>query len=418
MIQEFKVKNYRSIASEQTLSFEATEDTLGEDYQVKTMTDGTRLLRFAAIFGANASGKSNILKALNFVLDFIKSDKDVKKDESVDDDIAPFKFSGEYRSRNSVFSLTFYERDKKFKYELEVNRHVVAFEKLEIYKSEGPSYIFKRELIDGETVIEFNPSLNIDSQLESDFKRYTLKNISVFNALHYVNSGIDEMEEIFRHLRLDNSASITSILGTPDKKPFVLKIIKEADLNISDINIKKEKFPDEFITHVMDSKEISPEIKKRISESPFNTRVSFSHYAIDANGNEDYEEMEDDDESKGTLNAVGFSALIYDVLKNNSFFTDDEFERSFHPELMKKLIYDFLNQGNSTSQLLITTHYDPLMEEIDKGNLRPDSFWFTEKKKDASTELYALTDFNGINTLSSIREAYRTGQLGALPNIN
>ena len=77
----------------------------------------------------------------------------------------------------------------------------------------------------------------------------------------------------------------------------------------------------------------------------------------------------------------------------------------------------FLNAEDSTSQILITSHYDPLMDEIDKGNLRPDSFWFTEKDSMGRTQLYSLVEFNGINSLKSIREAYRAGQLGALPHI-
>ena len=107
----------------------------------------------------------------------------------------------------------------------------------------------------------------------------------------------------------------------------------------------------------------------------------------------------------------------YDILKQNVFLTDDEFENSFHPEVMKKLIFTFLNGEDSTSQILITSHYDPLMDEIDKGNLRPDSFWFTEKDSMGRTQLYSLVEFNGINSLKSIREAYRAGQLGALPHI-
>jgi hypothetical protein len=417
MIREFRAKNFRSIAGEQVLSFEATKDDLGEGFQVKTMPDGTRLLRFAVIYGANASGKTNVLKALAFVLNFIKSNNDVKKDDLISSDVVPFKFSEEYEGKDSEFIMVFYENGKKFTYELKLNSKCVSYEKLLVYNTQKPSKIFERKFENEEDVIEFNTSLKIDERLKQDFKRYTLRNTSIFNTLNHVNTGLDDLEGIFKHLRIAFDRNVESIINNPEKKEFALNLIREADFNIIDINVEKEKLPDEIIDHVANSKKLPPLLIEKIKKAPYSTRVFFEHHAIDKDGKEVFAKIEDDDESKGTRSTVGFGLILYDVLKNDIFFTDDEFEKSFHPEIMKKLIFFFLNNSNTTSQLLITSHYDPLMDEIDKGNLRPDSFWFTDKKNDASTELYSLVEFNGLNSIKSIREAYRSGQLGALPHI-
>jgi AAA15 family ATPase/GTPase len=415
MIREFRVKNFRSIAEEQVLSFEATKDELGDGFQVKTMLDGTRLLRFAVIYGANASGKTNVLNALEFVLDFIKGDENVKKDDGISNFIAPFKFLKEYENKDSEFTLVFYENEKKFTYELKVNSKTVSSEKLLVYNSQKPTKYFERTFENGEDIIEFNASLKIDDRLKQDFKRYTLRNTSIFNTLLHVNTDIEDLEKISEHLRRVCDRKVESIVDNPEKKSYVLNLIKEADYNITDIDVEKEKIPDKFIDQMMSSKNVPPSLIEKIKKDSFNTRVFFEHYAIDKDGNKVHAKIEDDDESKGTRSTIGFGLLMYDVLKNNIFLSDDEFEKSFHPEIMKKLIFSFLNVSDSTSQLLVTSHYDPLMDEIDKGNLRPDSFWFTDKKEDASTELYSLIEFNGINSIRSIREAYRSGQLGALP---
>lgn len=100
--------------------------------------------------------------------------------------------------------------------------------------------------------------------------------------------------------------------------------------------------------------------------------------------------------------------------KENPFLAIDEIESKLHPSLIEFFIRTFLSFNNK-SQLLLTTHYDNLLdnEEI----LRKDTFWFTEKDKDGSTDLYRLTQFNDLKRISSLQKAYRFGNFGALPEI-
>ena len=127
--------------------------------------------------------------------------------------------------------------------------------------------------------------------------------------------------------------------------------------------------------------------------------------------------MADSQQSFGTKRTFGLETAIYEALSKNSALLIDELESSRHPDLLEFEIQRFL-QEKSQSQMLITTHYDPLLATVD-DLIRKDNVWFTEKAADGSTSLYSLAEFKGLGKMSSssIRNAYRHGQFGALPNI-
>ena len=106
--------------------------------------------------------------------------------------------------------------------------------------------------------------------------------------------------------------------------------------------------------------------------------------------------------------------IIYTAIKQDTFFAIDEIETSLHSKLLEKILFEYLKTP-SRSQLLVTTHNDGLLDLVD-DLIRKDSVWFTEKKKSGVTDLYKLTDFRGVNRLSSIREAYRNKRFGATMN--
>lgn len=128
-----------------------------------------------------------------------------------------------------------------------------------------------------------------------------------------------------------------------------------------------------------------------------------------------------DYESSGTLRSLGIETAIYDAQKNEAFLAIDEMEDSLHPQLLKLILLNYL-RTKSRSQLLITTHYDPLLNDISKPDdqriFRKDSVWFTEKKENGHTDVYSLAEFRGLNRLSSIQKAYSKGNFGAYPQID
>ena len=120
-------------------------------------------------------------------------------------------------------------------------------------------------------------------------------------------------------------------------------------------------------------------------------------------------------QSEGTRRTCGIEAIVYEALKKEKFLTIDEIESSLHPDLVEFIIQNFL-QTKNRSQLLITTHYDPLLNTVD-DLLRKDNIWFMEKGEDGGSSLYSLVEFSGLNKIRSFQKSYRNGLFGALPNI-
>ena len=122
-------------------------------------------------------------------------------------------------------------------------------------------------------------------------------------------------------------------------------------------------------------------------------------------------------QSLGTRRTLGVETAIYTAVQANALLAIDELDSSLHPDLLEYVIQKFLEE-DSSSQMLATVHYDPLLETID-DLIRKDCVWFTEKDETGATSLYSLANFKGLSKMapSAIRNAYRNGRLGAVPNI-
>ena len=146
MLEELSVKNFLSFNEEVSLSFEATAEEFGENNLVVTMPDGKRLLRFAMIYGANASGKTNVLMALDAMKRFWrKTPEDIDKST----DIVPFRFDVVTPSTPSEFTLRFYVDGVRYWYVLRLDKKRVIEERLSYYTSNRPTMLFHRKMEDG-----------------------------------------------------------------------------------------------------------------------------------------------------------------------------------------------------------------------------------------------------------------------------
>jgi len=114
------------------------------------------------------------------------------------------------------------------------------------------------------------------------------------------------------------------------------------------------------------------------------------------------------------MRTFGLEAALFEAIQTQSVLSIDEVDTSLHPKLLEKILFEYLRTSSRT-QLLVATHNDGLLDLVD-DLIRKDSVWFTEKKKSGVTDLYKLTDFRGVNRLSSIREAYRNKRFGATMN--
>lgn len=427
MIQEIKIKNFLSFKDEVNFSFVATNDTFAEESQVVTINETTRLLRFAIIYGYNASGKSNLLSVLDF-LSYFWSFK--PKDLDSETGVIPFKLDRMSSGEPSCFEMVFFVRDTKYWYQLELDQHQVYLEKLSYYKTTQPIMLFERTLKNGQSEVQFNPKAEkISATAKEMISVNCLKNISFFVARNQVNVSlpiIDAAKEWMRSQLMTVISPMTRLTSYAQRKAsenkevidYIVKFLHEADFNVTDIatNVISKQLTDEAIQFLMEDNDNTDEdfireaerIKKERTIKQF--QITFEHTVENNNGMEIYQ-MDKKYESIGTMRTFGIEAAVYEALKRNAVLPIDELETSLHPMLLEKILFEYL-KAHSRSQLIVTTHNDGLLDLLD-DLIRKDSVWFTEKKKSGVTELYKLTDFKGINRLSSIREAYRNKRFGA-----
>ena len=427
MIQELKIKNFLSFKDEVKFSFEASNDKFAEDSQVVTINENTRLLRFAIVYGYNASGKSNLLSALSF-LSYFWSYQPKSLDAKTG--VIPFKLDKPSSKVPSSFDIVFYVKNTKYWYQLELDESQVFLEKLSYYKTSQPIMLFERTLKDSQSVIQINPNAEkISATAKEMISVNCLKNISFFVARNKVNVSlpiIDAAKDWMRNQLMPvvfPTMDLTSFAqkqtsGNNELTRYIVDFLHAADFNITNISseVITQQLTDEAVRFLTENNDDTDEasileterIKRERTLKQIQT--SFEHTVENSNGTEAYQ-MDKQYESRGTLRTFGIEAALFDAQNNQSILPIDEVETSLHPKLLEKILFEYLKTP-SRSQIIVTTHNDGLLDLLD-DLIRKDSVWFTEKKKSGVTDLYKLTDFRGVNRLSSIREAYRNKRFGA-----
>ena len=428
MILELKIKNFLSFKDEVTFSFEATKDKSYEDYQVVEIAPNTRVLRLAIVYGANASGKSNLLNAFEFLRNFWL---DIPEDKDEATGIIPFLLNKETPSQPSEFSIIFYVDGVKYLYSLELDKQRIYSEKLFVYPGTQPALIFDRSLNGIVSEIAFNPKkIKINQTAKDEITVKCLPNMSVLAAYNQVNVAVPEIESVIQWVKSQFMQSIeptTGLINFAEEviaknasiKDYILNFLRRADYNITNINTEEivENVPEDMISFLLNKVDdiSNDEVERLQREKTVKlTKTEFEHKIFNKEGLAEFYKLPQRLQSDGTLRTFGLSSVIRRIVEKNAFLAIDEIESSLHPKLVEFIIEDFFKQSGQ-SQLLLTTHYDGLLEEDDL--LRKDSIWFTNKKEDGSTELYSLSDFKGLNRISSLQKAYKHGKFGAIPNI-
>lgn len=413
MIQEIKIRNFLSIREEIRLSFEATSDSFAEDCQVVAVNDHVRLLRFMVLYGYNAAGKSNILSALKFLRWFW-----FYKSANPDDGtfVIPFKMDIHSRNKPSGFELIFFVDGVKYWYQLELDVNQVLQERLYFYKSVQPTKLFERTLEGNQSKIWFAPKvIKLSSTAKEQISLNCLKNMSFFAAKTQVNVEIPPIDAVIGYFKRNimqvvepttNLMSYAKNRGfeNPALIPYLLEFLKNADFNISDIRIEKNPYLAKDAEQLLKGKLIGEDFALDALNALFSHTVELGNkrgmYHFDERG-----------ESRGTLRTFGVESSIFEAMEKNCMLPIDEIESSLHPRLLETILFKYL-ETKSASQLLVTTHNDGLLDLTD-DLLRKDSIVFVEKNKAACSSVYRLSDFRGLNRLSSIRSAYRNKRFGA-----
>ena len=402
MIAEIKFKNMFSFRDETVFSFEADKSKNMASYHVVELSPDVKLLKVAIVYGANASGKSNIIKVCDFIKSFI-THTPLNKAEQIS--VVPFLLDKMTPSQVSEFSISFYIANKakinRYVYSVSLDRSHVAKESLVYYPSQQPATLFERTTEDNVSSIKFGQKVKVSTAVKEEITLKCLPNMSVFAAYMQVNTNITELEAVLHYLteRIMPAVTPTASLNDYAKKAvkeeaartYILRYLQEADFNISNISPKEQETQKGMVNYTM-----------------------FQHKVSASSGAMDYYEFPELFESDGTMRTFGLAAHIQKIMEKNAFLAIDEVEMSLHPKLIEYIIERFLKESEQ-AQLLLTTHYDGLLGEEDL--LRKDNIWFTEKTAEGVSELYPLTDFKGLNRISSLQKAYKFGKFGAIPNL-
>ncbi|SQA93443.1 AAA family ATPase [Capnocytophaga ochracea] len=396
MIVNFSIQNFGSIKDKQTLSFEADASEHLEDTYV-VHTAGKRLLKLALIYGANASGKTTVLKALDFLRDLVVNPKEKKTDIL---NFSPYLFDTKTPQQPTELSIEFIHEEVCYQYEVAFTGQAVISEALYIDTFERVLVFSRTTDIEGQlTKISFGDKITLEKSALQVLELNTLWNNTVLGGFLKTNINLEEFRRVADWFNnyLKPIIAPRTLLGryVTDKidekeivKEEVLEILKKADFNISDIIIERRKDPRKGIDRIN----------------------LFSEHMV----NDISYKLPMEQESEGTKRFYGFAGLLALLIKTPTIFPIDELESSLHPDLYTHFLLSFL-QNAQHSQLIATTHNRELLGDTDI--FRNDVIWFTDKGEDCATQLYSLADFD-TSTIKNILNAYKIGKFSAIPRLS
>ena len=406
MIVNFSIQNFGSIKDKQTLSFEADASKHLEDTYV-VHTTGKRLLKLALIYGANASGKTTVLKALDFLRDLVMNPKEKKTDILYFD---PFLFDAQTPLQPTEISIEFVHEEVCHQYEIAFTRQAIISEALYIDTFERVRVLVYSRTTDIEeqlTKINFGDKITLEKSALQVLELNTLWNNTVLGGFLKTNINLEEFRRVadwfgnyLKSIIAPDTKLDTYITNEIDDekitKEEILEILKKADFNISDMIIrKKEEFVQKYLP--------------RFFKVQIEGRIIFQHKIDNV-----FYSLPMEKESEGTKRFYGFAGLLALLVKTPTIFPIDELESSLHPDLYTHFLLSFL-QNAQHSQLIATTHNRELLGDTDI--FRDDVIWFTDKGEDCATQLYSLADFD-TSTIKNILNAYKIGKFRGVPRLS
>lgn len=418
MIEEFNFGNFWSFKEEQTLNMTASKiksnnQILDSKNIIKT-EEKLPLIKSKAIYGANASGKSNIIKAL---VSFIRIISTSVKDDTVLNILEPFKLSIESLKQPTFFQLVFRIKNVRYRYGFEADEKSIKSEWLFYTPKKREQTLFIREK---QEILEVNKKhfeegnrfislLDFDDDENTIFRNNSLflTSLSSFGFGKISKSIVKSISSIMVINGLGHSGMYSTAgkaLENSEKKDFILNFLKNADTGINDIEsveITKESLPEDFDNDLKkDFEKGNIIISSRTQYDNENKKISDIPFVLSGQ------------ESEGTIKMFELSPFIYSALKDGRTLVIDEFDSRFHPLLTKKIVELFNSELNNNSQLIFTTHDTNLLSsEI----LRRDQIDFVEKDKYGASHLYTLVEIKGVRNNASFEKDYIQGKYGAIP---
>jgi uncharacterized protein len=446
MLIEFSVSNFRSIKEMQTLSFVATAVNEHEDTHVFRVNEKTRLLKSIGVYGANSSGKSNLVKAIGAMLGFIKAPFDEK--QKFQEQIQPFKYNTSTRNEGTFFQIMFILNEKTYRYGFVYEKGIIKSEWLFGTAEKKEVTYFTREGVnininnsrdrfkEGAGLAKRTRDDNLFLNVVNEFNGEISSSVITYLDYILVIKGVDKLVE-------DNDLRDMSMqyLRDENAKNQLLKLIKIADEDLGDIllnendevkgnalkelgidinNIKEEETPEETINSVfrqMDFVKIINKVKSSGDVGEF-----YQPYSLILSKRDVFNELGekvdmdiskfDDEASEGTKKLFSYAGRILECINHGGTMIIDEFGSTLHTLLTKAIINMFNSEENKFAQLCFVVHDTNL---LNKDLLRRDQVYFVEKNSKAETSIYSLFEINGIRKDASYEKDYIKGKYGAIP---
>ncbi|MDD1414743.1 ATP-binding protein [Dolichospermum sp. ST_con] len=426
MLIEFQVGNFLSFKDTVTFSMVASDiqsqNAELDENNVFSVNEELKLLKTTAIYGANASGKSNLAKAFGFMKDFVINSS---KEMQFTDDIAvePFRLSTETEDKPSFFQAIFYINKKNYKYGFKVSQNKVVQEWLffqanikeyQLFQRNGNKFkINKKSFQEGLKLADKTKHNSLFLSVVAQFNGKISAEIIKWFANCQVISGSGIHDNFYKTVTL-------KLLESPLIKKDSIKLIKDLDLSIQDINITKEKLSLENLP--LSIPDESKSIILRSSSGELSS-IQTSHEKYNENGEIiGFEKFDlEENESEGTKKLFYFSALLLHALRFSQILIIDELDAKLHPIITHKIIELFNSKkyNSKSAQLIFMTHDTNLLNPNLFGGrlLRRDQIWFTEKNQQGATDLYSLAEYDDIAEDDPLEADYIRGRYGAIPFI-
>jgi uncharacterized protein len=416
MLVEFRVENFRSFAAMQSFSMVASPDTMLSETLIRR--DKVRVLRSAAIYGANASGKSNFLKAISFLRHFVVTSATQMNLGDALPWVVPFRLDSKWADKPTRFEITVVLQGSRYEYAVALTKKFVQSESLYVTKPGGrrakrftreynaqndfmkwdlPGVSRKEEkLLTGKTRengLLLSRAAELNFQLAHELYLWFVRSFCVFDFSQPLVFAPDTAGLVF---------------GDDTHKSRVLHLLKDADFGIKEIEAQTKPF-------VINKG--APEPIRRLFEVTGPQQmidIRTTHLATDASPV--YFSMAED-ESQGTQRFFLVAGPILNALDHGATLVIDEFECSMHSLLAQKIVSLFQSPDANPrgGQLIFATHDTSLMNS---GLLRRDQVWIAQKRQNGDTELCSLYDFEGgkkPRKMEALQKNYLSGQYGGVP---
>ncbi|MCG8029982.1 MAG: AAA family ATPase [Candidatus Thiodiazotropha taylori] len=414
MLVEFRVKNFRSIRDEQVLSMVASKDKQhAETHLISTSIKSIpSLVSSTAIYGPNASGKTNLINALAFFRGFVvDSATAVKPDQQLN--VQPFRLDKDYINQPTELELTYILNGVRYQYGFKLNKDKIYGEWLLVYKSPKPQLWFSRYLNEKTDQYEYD----FGSYLSGNKKQW--QELTRSNALYLSTAAqwnSEQLKPIFDYIGNEIAVFSSGVLPSPDTsvqmlqnsniRQELLNFLTSADISISAIDVRFQKGVKQTVK--FDSPTGAPEIHREETELAI---PQFHHSTEDISAI-----LELQDESLGTQRLFTLAGPLIDILKKGRILVIDELDSSLHTYIVQRLVSMFQSKkiNKAGAQLIFTTHDTALLKT---EFFRRDQIWFAEKDNSQATTIYPLTDFSP-RKKEALERGYLMGLYGALPILN